>query len=146
MPKVPNLPPLDRVFAHIERFSCACPACGQAISSDYDHNRHGSSRTAIKNRMTWNPFTQRLRCPGCRACFVVGLLLYPAGMRAGRQELTPPDTQPTREERMALRRLGGAWVMPAYEPKAPVNVAVESPCVCPPRSWDAGCPVHGFPV
>src|SRR5262245_11613887 len=119
MPTIYALPSSTRFFARLERFQCACPSCGRLLTSQQDqghlskhllaegakptrqttpaYRRRARTITAAR-QLTWNPFTQRLTCPWCRACFVAGLLLYPVG-QSGRGADAPPDTVPTHAER-----------------------------------------------
>jgi hypothetical protein len=164
MPTTPTPPPADRFFARIERFQCACPSCGRLLNSTQDqghlarHFKHSKeARTTDKYRkrartvtaasqLTWNPYTQRLRCPWCRYQFVVGLLVFPVGdgLKGSGAFDPPPDVAPTRSERLELRRLAGGYCAEeSYAYGAPVNHYVPAPCSCPEKGWIVSCPVHG---
>lgn len=94
-------------------------------------------------QLTWNQFTQRLRCPWCRKVFVAGLLLYPVTSPVN---IEPADVQPTRSERQELRRLAeGYCVEEPYASSQEVNLVVPAPCSCPVKGWSSACPIHGTP-
>lgn|SRR5262245_11673974 len=139
MPRVPRLAGVvGRVFARIDRFECECPHCGRLILP---------KRSRQKRGRVFNPHTQLLWCPGCESVFVVGLLLFQTPPRGQwRRPLNAPiDAQPTREQRIEMARLAGAYLLDEtyQEDQTPVNRYVEGPCSCPPKGWAATCPVHG---
>jgi hypothetical protein len=160
MPTVPAMPPADRCFARLERFQCACPSCGRLMTSHQDqghlskrlladgykptsqkYRRRARTITATR-QLTWNPYTQRLTCPWCRNSFVAGLVLFPA--MGGPCNEAPPDTVPTRAERMQLRAIAGGWCTEeGYHNGDPVNQYVPGGCSCPLTGWSAECRLHG---
>jgi hypothetical protein len=145
MPTRPTVPPHDRIFAHIEKFECACPGCGQVMQVRGSQHYKPAKTVPVRpiNKRLWNPVTQRLKCPICHAAFAVGLLFYPLAARHPLIE-PPPDVLKTRRERLEARRLAGGWVMDTrYRPGDPVNLYVPASCSCPERGWASDCPVHG---
>jgi hypothetical protein len=162
MPSAPTTPPHDRFFARLERFQCACPSCGRVLLSTQDQgtlSKHlladgekPPSQKYLKRARTvkaaqqlvWNPYTQRLTCPWCRTAYVAGLLLFPTP--GGKQADAPPDTRPTRSERMERARIAGGYhLQTVYRDGQDVNLAVTATCSCPPKGWVVTCPVHGTP-
>jgi len=153
--------PSDRFFARLDRFTCECPNCGRLIFSDQDErslparlktpgNRRSAARQKAYNKsvwkLTWNPFSQRLRCPWCRNSFAAGLLLFPYKAGGPRPVHAPPDTVPTRRQLMELRRRASGWFAKAeYNQGQDVNLVIDDPCTCPEDGWAPMCPVHGDP-
>ncbi len=92
---------------------------------------------------TFNPLTQRLKCPHCGRVWVVGLLLYPVRLHTAHKP--PEDTRPTYRQLVALRAMAGGWVMAERKGGAEaVNVVVEGECGCEAgQPALEGCPVHG---
>ena len=164
MPTVPAIPPHDRFFARLERFQCACPSCGRLLTSSQDqgflvekyqpkHSRpHAQQQRLARrvkdaNKLVWNPFTQRLRCPWCQRAFVAGLLLYPVKPGSARITEQPPDVTKIRRDRLEERNQAGGWqVEEPYVVGQHVNLMVEACCSCPPRGWASDCPLHGQPA
>lgn len=152
MPHVSTPPPGDRFFAQVDRFTCECPSCGRLIHAQLDYRRGGRGKEARRRRprraeeRTYNPYTQRLACPGCHKTYQVGLLLYPVVERSWRA-LAPSDTVPTPRQQLAIRRhaLGGLWTEEPKRSGEAVNLVVEAKCSCPqPYGWAAACPLHGW--
>jgi hypothetical protein len=158
----PTNPWPDRFFARLDRFECECPNCGKLIFSDQDERslptrlktpgmKRGAARQHPYNKavwkLTWNPFTQRLRCPWCRNSFVAGLLLYPMKLGGPRPVTPPPDTTPTKRQLLELRRRASGWFASAdYHRGDEVNLVIDAECICPEHEWAPRCPVHGNPL
>jgi len=157
-PRIPHMPDETlRFFARVDRFTCECPRCGQIIQAHFDRNisrvRQDEARKKTPTsrssrgegkRLTYNPLSSRLTCTQCRRTFGVGLLLYPVEPRAtGRQ---PPDTRPTSDQLLEIRRLSGGFLVKGkIAAEAEVNLAIENSCTCPDRGTSRHCPVHGWP-
>ena len=162
MPHVPTMLPADRFFARLDRFECECPSCGNLILSSFDERsgparlqsigqRRGAARRTPHNvsvkALVWNPLSQRLACPFCGKSYYAGLVLYPAPPSRPQAIAPPADAIPTRRQLAELRRrTGGWWAEQAYKPGEPVNLIIDSPCICPPKGWAVVCPVHGDPA
>lgn len=136
----PRVPPHDRLFARVEKFQCVCPNCGRLVLS-------AQMRTKRRVPTIWNPYTQRLTCPSCTTTFVIGLLLFPiSNLGPTSRDEAPPDTRPTRSERIERARLGGGFVIDRPRGKGePVNHVVKTGCSCPPKGWVETCLIHGTP-
>jgi hypothetical protein len=164
MPTLPQMPAHDRFFARLERFQLSCPNCLRLLTSWQDqgalakHFRAGDyAPKAVKYRrrmrtvkavqyLVFNPFTQRLTCPWCNAAFHVGLVAYPVQKGGVRPSQAPPDTLPTRTERLELARLAGGWLVEqVYKHGGDVNLHVAAPCSCPRRGMAPDCALHGQP-
>ena len=162
MPHVPRMPPASRFFARLDRFECACPSCGRLIFNGLDARQlpqrlrqlswqraaakqHPRNKSVLK--LSWNPLTQRLRCPWCFQVFIAGLLLHPVRPGVPRPADAPPDARPTAHERAEMRRLGEGYFLAApIEAEGHVNLAVTQPCSCAEAGgWSVTCPVHGDP-
>lgn len=150
MPRVPTLPPALRLFGRIDRFTCECPRCAQLIQAHFD-KPVGQVRRQIATRkhhgggarFTYNPLTSRLTCPRCHRTFGVGLLLYPVHERSQPQQ--PYDTQPTYRQLIALRQLGGGFILEKpIKGRDSVNILVEGTCSCKFGRTYENCPVHGW--
>ena len=162
MPHVPTMPPASRLWARLAKFECACPKCGEVITTEHDA-RQLPARMANTSRkrqaakqyprapsvwdLVWNPHTQRLKCPSCGAAFTVGLTIFALRPGSRRILVAPPDTVPNAHERAELDRLGGAWYLESpYLAGQPVNLAIDTPCSCPEKGWLVTCAVHGDPA
>jgi len=162
MPDLPRMPPGRRLFARIDRFECACPACGQLIFADLDRKHLpkrmsdvSRARAAAKQRPTcesvsklfWNPHTQRLCCPWCGRIYTVGVVIYPVQHRGRRVTTAAPDIVPTPEEVAEMRRLGGGWFVTGGKAAgAYANLHVTDECRCPHLGTAPSCPLHGEEV
>jgi hypothetical protein len=158
MPRIPRMLPADRIWAHLDRFECECPACGTLIGTarlpkGIESTTRRKSRAIERPRsqrvwdLTWNPVTQRLRCPSCRTAYTAGLVLYSLKPGARRILEAPPDTVAGPRERAALRqKAGGFRLHQARSQNDPVNLVVTEGCSCPAGRIALDCPVHGvFP-
>lgn len=150
MPRRPVVLPADRFFARLDKFECECPSCGSIIFAGRTPRTRSAARLQPDSpsvwKLTYNPNSQRLRCPHCNLTYIVGLLAYPVPHHRRSLE-APPDTVPTSRQWMEMRKQGGGWfVRKAYTLGEEVNLVVDSPCSCGPKSWAPTCPIHGDPA
>lgn len=161
MPRVRTSPPADRFFARLDKFEAECPNCGRLIFVARDKRAYTGQQRPLSYReakrlaphsrrrvnTVWNPVTQRMKCPWCNTAYVCGLIAYPAPRGVRYLLDVPPDVKlEAREIAVSRLKAGGWWAAQAYERGQHVNVAVETPCSCPPRGWLAHCAVHGDPA
>ena len=161
MPRQPNAPPSDRLFARVDRFDVECPSCGEVIRGQLSPRGQGGTpgeqldklakggrlaRGRRSNQATaYNPLTSTLTCPFCYRKYQVGLILWPVKPGDWRYQI-PEDQKPTARQRLQLRNLARGIVAEQVKAKGePTNVYVAAECVCPLRGWAPACPVHGDP-
>lgn len=109
------------MFARIRRADIECPRCGRI----YFIGEGGTSRgrTPAKTK-SWNPGTHRFRCLLCGLTLALGIIARRVPIRA--KAAYPPDTVPTVEQALELRRAVSVLRSEEAPIGAPVNV-VEPP-------------------
>ena len=153
MPRQPTAPAHARVFGRVRTFDLECPACSEVIIArgtregrprEHAGSRKGQRRTA----RPYNAVTGILRCPRCRAQFMIGLIIWPLarGGPAG-TDIIPEDMRPNAHQRAILRQYTYGFAAELAKRKGEaVNVAVTAECICGVKrgSWAPSCPEHGW--
>lgn len=155
MPRMATAPPHARVFGRVRSFDCECPACGAVIvARGTREGRPRELKLRQRQRQTRRPYnavTAVMRCPGCRAQFMVGLIIWPLARGGGAQpgeEVIPLDMRPNAHQRAILRQYVYGFAAEQAKRKGDeVNVAVTAECTCGGKGkWKPSCPEHGDPA
>lgn len=94
--------------------------------------------------LVYNPVTQRVCCPWCKAVYVAGVVLYPVPSGSQASLYAPPDVEPNARQRQQLRSYARGWYAnKLHAVRDEVNIYVENSCTCPANQWRPSCPLHG---